>query len=382
MLTLHRLWSAHGCLTKPRSRALDDHLAAMRSEPPAPRHRPGSYSWAALRRDAEERFRAGDEPARVIRELRSRHSGGVATVPSVRTMRRWYQERRWLRQELVVEISGPGVPIGRASAGQLADPSPTTPQPPKPPPTERAGEDPAARSAATAPPAPPSASQTRHDRPSPPRERPPEPKPRPEPPSRGRRPRCSRAPRSGTPTAHGNTHSLNADDGRRCDHRRGLVRRRGGARRGLPGAVRAVCGHGDGTQDLRGPGRVLARPERAVGRPDQPDAQVRRVADAGGAARVELLADRRRCRRGRGAAEAARGRPGDGRLRRAGPRTRRGRRHRRAVVLVAPGRVGRGRAAVPRRGAAAPRAGRLRAVRLGRHAAAVPPGPPRARARS
>jgi len=177
VLTLHRLWSAHGCLTKPRSRALDDHLAAMRSQPPAPRHRPGSYSWAALRRDAEERFRAGDDPARVIRELRSRHSGGVATVPSVRTMRRWYQERRWLRQDLVVEISEPGVPIGRASAGQLADPPPTTPQPPKPPPTSpQAKVRPPA--APTALPAAPSASQTRHDRAPAPRERPPEPKPR------------------------------------------------------------------------------------------------------------------------------------------------------------------------------------------------------------
>ena len=55
-------WVVHGCLTKPRSRALDDHLAAMRSEPPAPRRRPGSYSWAALRSEAEQRFFAGEDP--------------------------------------------------------------------------------------------------------------------------------------------------------------------------------------------------------------------------------------------------------------------------------------------------------------------------------
>ena len=180
VLTLHRLWSAHGCLTKPRSRALDDHLAAMRSEPPAPRHRPGSYSWAALRRDAEQRFRAGEDPVRVIRDLRRRHSGGVATVPSVRTMRRWYQERRWLRQELVVEISGPGVPIGRASAGQLAGPPPTTPEPSKPvPPSAQAKIQPLAAPGAA--PALSSASQTRRDRPSLHREGPSEPRPRPPP---------------------------------------------------------------------------------------------------------------------------------------------------------------------------------------------------------
>src|SRR5262249_2054990 len=81
VLTLHRLWSAHGGLTKPRSRALDDHLAAMRSEAPPPRRRPGSYSWASLRAEAERRFFVGEEPGRVIRELRARHSGEVARVP-------------------------------------------------------------------------------------------------------------------------------------------------------------------------------------------------------------------------------------------------------------------------------------------------------------
>src|SRR4051794_22776153 len=174
VLTLHRLWSAHGCLTKPRSRALDDHLAAMRSEPPAPRHRPGSYSWAALRRDAEERFRAGEDPTRVIRELRSKHSGGVAVVPSVRTMRRWYQERRWLRQTPVAVINGPGVPIGRRSIGQLADPPPTTNQPPKPQPPSSLGRS-QPQAATNALPTTPSASQTRRVGP------PPHPEPRPPP---------------------------------------------------------------------------------------------------------------------------------------------------------------------------------------------------------
>lgn len=94
VLTLQRLWSAHGCLTKRRSAALTAHLAALRGGTPPPR--PGSYSWPSVREEAEARFRAGEDPGAVIAELRSRHGGGVARPPSVRTMQRWYHERRWL----------------------------------------------------------------------------------------------------------------------------------------------------------------------------------------------------------------------------------------------------------------------------------------------
>jgi len=73
VLTLHRLWSAHGCLTKPRSRALDDHLAAMRSEPPAPRHRPGSYAWANLR--ARRTFSAGVRTSGIASSSRRASAG-------------------------------------------------------------------------------------------------------------------------------------------------------------------------------------------------------------------------------------------------------------------------------------------------------------------
>ncbi len=141
VLTLGRLWSAHGCLTKQRSRALDDHLAANRSAPAAPRRRPGSYAWPALRREAEELFRQGANPAAVISQLRRRHADDYASVPSVRTMRRWYFERRWMPPsgqhpggggsggKLVPIISGPRWPTGQASPGQSAG----HPQPPAPP---------------------------------------------------------------------------------------------------------------------------------------------------------------------------------------------------------------------------------------------------------
>ncbi len=141
VLTLGRLWSAHGCLTKQRSRALDDHLAANRSAPAAPRRRPGSYAWPALRREAEELFRQGANPAAVISQLRRRHADDYASVPSVRTMRRWYFERRWMPPcgqhpggggsggKLVPIISGPRWRTGQASPGQSAG----HPQPPAPP---------------------------------------------------------------------------------------------------------------------------------------------------------------------------------------------------------------------------------------------------------
>ena len=152
VLTLQRLWSAHGCMTKRRSAALTAHLAALRGGTPP--QRPGSYSWPSVREEAEARFRTGEDPRVVIAELRARHGGGVARPPSVRTMQRWYHERRWLtkaaaeRTVLIVDgvpvkrLAGRGgktaggaqpgggsegdMPIGGSSIRQLAD----TPKPP------------------------------------------------------------------------------------------------------------------------------------------------------------------------------------------------------------------------------------------------------------
>ena len=64
--SLSRAWAAAGCMTRARHRALDAHLAGLRAAP-APRDRPGSYSWPALRREAERRFAAGEPPRRVDR---------------------------------------------------------------------------------------------------------------------------------------------------------------------------------------------------------------------------------------------------------------------------------------------------------------------------
>ena len=163
-LTLQRLWSAHGCLTRTRSRALDDHLEALRGSGPPGRSRPGSYSWRSLRREAEARFAAGEPTTQVIAELRARHRDDYANVPSIRTMRRWYTQRRWLHVGVdqpessskgTNEAPPParsappaaappadspaarwidraaGLPLGRQHTGQVAITPSTTPEPPE-----------------------------------------------------------------------------------------------------------------------------------------------------------------------------------------------------------------------------------------------------------
>jgi hypothetical protein len=60
-----------------------------------PIRRPGSYTWPALRAEAEARWAAGDPPRRVIDELRARHTSAIAVAPSRATMYRWFREARW-----------------------------------------------------------------------------------------------------------------------------------------------------------------------------------------------------------------------------------------------------------------------------------------------
>ena len=101
VLTLQRLWQAHGCLTASRSRALTQHLEALRGAPPRPR--PGSYAWPSLRARAEQRFAAGAPAAHTAAEIQRMFAAATAAgapplarPPSPRTVHRWHAERRWL----------------------------------------------------------------------------------------------------------------------------------------------------------------------------------------------------------------------------------------------------------------------------------------------
>jgi len=105
VVTLQRTWRSHGCLTRSRSRALDGLLHALRHTTAGQaRPRPGSYAWPRLRREAERAFARGDAVFATIDRLRARHADSDATVPSIRTMRRWFSQGRWLR------LSGGTVP--------------------------------------------------------------------------------------------------------------------------------------------------------------------------------------------------------------------------------------------------------------------------------
>jgi hypothetical protein len=98
VLTLMRAWQAAGCYTRRRDRALSAHLKAQER----PRRRteaalPGSYSWKALRNETEHRAAAGESLRSILLDLRARHAHDYADVPSERTIRRWYTDRRWAR---------------------------------------------------------------------------------------------------------------------------------------------------------------------------------------------------------------------------------------------------------------------------------------------
>ena len=92
---LATVWGACGALTRRKVAALRAHVERMRAANDG-RERPGSYSWPKLRDEAERRFAAGEAPNTVIDDLRTRHSADTAVAPSVRTMRRWFTQRRWL----------------------------------------------------------------------------------------------------------------------------------------------------------------------------------------------------------------------------------------------------------------------------------------------
>jgi hypothetical protein len=97
-VTLLRIWRSHGCLTRSRSKALDAHLNAVRAlAHPTPRRLAGSYAWPKLRLEAEQAFARGERVLAAIQRLREQHAHDHATAPSIRTMRRWFAQGRWMR---------------------------------------------------------------------------------------------------------------------------------------------------------------------------------------------------------------------------------------------------------------------------------------------
>ena len=96
VLTLQRLWRAHDCLTKPRSKALTAHRAQQRDHTQPKRRRPGSYTWPIQRRQAEQAFAKGASPRRVHQRLAAAVGSLPISPSSARTIHRWHAQRRWL----------------------------------------------------------------------------------------------------------------------------------------------------------------------------------------------------------------------------------------------------------------------------------------------
>ena len=89
------IWTSEGALGHRRRAALTAHIERLRLASDG-RDKPGSHTWPKLRREAEQRFAAGEPPAIVIDELRGSYRDAAAIIPSVRTMRRWFAQGRWL----------------------------------------------------------------------------------------------------------------------------------------------------------------------------------------------------------------------------------------------------------------------------------------------
>jgi hypothetical protein len=137
VVSLMHVWAGSGCLNQRRHAALDAQLRRVQAAGRAPR-RPGSYAWPSLRREAEARFAGGERPAAVFAELRARHGGGTALVPSLRTMQRWFAEGRWLAPP------APGPTAPRPGGGPPGKSPGSGPQPTSAPerPLGRAGRAP------------------------------------------------------------------------------------------------------------------------------------------------------------------------------------------------------------------------------------------------
>lgn len=119
--SLAAVWNAAGAMTRRRERALRAHLTRVRPRESL-RPQPGSYAWAALRREAERRFAGGEDPVQVISELATARIAG-ATGPTYRTLRRWFSDGRWLPaarpRRGTVRRSAPATPRRTAANGTV-----------------------------------------------------------------------------------------------------------------------------------------------------------------------------------------------------------------------------------------------------------------------
>lgn len=119
--SLQRAWTAAGCLTASRRRALERLQVAI-GGPQRPDGLPGSYAWPGLRAEAERRANEGETARSIIATLRGRLRGDTAKPPSERTIRRWIAERRPLHLPTAPTPPTPPTPRSNATRGTVAVP--------------------------------------------------------------------------------------------------------------------------------------------------------------------------------------------------------------------------------------------------------------------
>jgi hypothetical protein len=120
---LRAAWNAAGVGGARREAALRAHRRRVHA--PGAESLPGSYAWPHLRREAERRFAAGEAPDAVITDLRRRHRDDHATAPSIRSMRRWFAQGRWLTPATTnppLRFPRPTRPLPQLPHGMMQDP--------------------------------------------------------------------------------------------------------------------------------------------------------------------------------------------------------------------------------------------------------------------
>ena len=97
LAAIGELFSSLGLTAGRYQRALMAFVTAVSEPTKAARHRPGSYAWAARRQDAERVWSRGGS---FEQGLRAAHADppeprARAGIPTSRTVRRWWHDRRW-----------------------------------------------------------------------------------------------------------------------------------------------------------------------------------------------------------------------------------------------------------------------------------------------
>lgn len=98
---LTEVWTSNGVLTKSRVKTLAAHIRRVRDTMMA-RELPGSHAWKRERLEAEQRFAAGEPLKSVISAIKDPARWGDHASPSIRTIRRWYADGRWLAPQTPV----------------------------------------------------------------------------------------------------------------------------------------------------------------------------------------------------------------------------------------------------------------------------------------